>query len=96
MDTEEAASAEKMDLPGQAHDHPTGELCSTQAVPIGGAKDGRGEGMSVRPEPIFPLLSQEKAVSEVCSGSCPLCSPALKSNPQPAGLQPGLSDGHLP
>lgn len=32
-------SEEVRDLPGQAHDHPTGEFCGAEAVSIRGAKD---------------------------------------------------------
>lgn len=48
------------DLPGQAHDHPAGELRSTEAVPIGGANDGRRKETSVGPDPTFPFLSGQK------------------------------------
>lgn len=58
-----SGSREKVrDLPGQAHDHPTGEFRSTEAVSIRGAKDPTEE-RSVGPDKPSILGFQPQAPS---------------------------------
>lgn len=78
-----ALLGEVSDLPGQTHDHPTGELRSTETVPIGGAKEQRKGGTSVGPGPSGGL---EALCSLSAPGACPTPPPSVSlmcSGPHP-------------
>ena len=46
-------TGEVRDLPGQAHDHPTGELRGTEAVSVRGAKTQQKRRQWAQTNPVF-------------------------------------------